>query len=135
MSDQEVTVPSDLEEARKLNMLMHRWSRLNENEAFGSKEERRLMELRAILVPKYLPVVTALAQAGLLSYLFRVRGDGEEMLHHLQLACETAWVNGNIVLDGETTEGGSCPASDVFDDLLAELPKTKTAKKLAREEQ
>lgn len=115
-------VPADLKECRKLKMLMDRWLEVDERGAWESEESDRLTKLRDRLVAEYLPLVTALAQAGLLSFLFRVRGGGDDMLHHLQFACETAWVNGSIVLDGAETEGGSSPAVELFDALLAELP-------------
>ena len=115
----------ELEECKKLNMLMDRWTELNEREAWESGEFDKMQKLREGLVKKYLPLISDLAMAGLLSYDFRTNRDILNEGHCIGFDVDHAFPNGNIVLGGCTRNGGTVEGSKGFDKLHKELLRTK----------
>lgn len=118
----------ELEECKKLNMLFHRWLELNELEACESYEFDKMQKLKEKLVKKYLPLISDLAIAGLLSYDFRTQRDIFDEGHYIGFEVDHAFPNGNIVLSGCETNGGSIEGSEGFDKLRKKLLRTKRAK-------
>ena len=115
----------ELQECKKLNMLMDRWTELNEREAWESGEFDKMQKLREGLVKKYLPLISDLAMAGLLSYDFRTNRDILNEGHCIGFDVDHAFPNGNIVLGGCATNGGTVEGSKGFDKLHKELLRTK----------
>ena len=115
----------ELEECKKLNMLMDRWTELNEREALESGEFDKMQKLREGLVKKYLPLISDLAMAGLLSYDFRTNRDILNEGHYIGFDVDHVFPNGNIVLAGCSHNGGTIEGSEGFDKLHKKLLRTK----------
>ena len=115
----------ELEECKKLNMLMDRWTELNEREAWESGEFDKMQKLREKLVKKYLPLISDLAMAGLLSYDFRTNRDILNEGHYIGFDVDHAFPNGNIVLSGCSHNSGTIEGSEGFDKLHKKLLRTK----------
>ena len=112
----------ELEECKKLNMLLERWMEVDEGEAWDAPEWERRNELSKKLVEKYLPLVEQLAQAGLLSFVFRTNRDRYEGLKEfISFEADGAHENGIIEITGYQHSGGSAKGSPAFDKLLADL--------------
>ena len=87
----------ELEECKKLNMLLERWMEVDEGEAWDAPEWERRNELSKKLVERYLPLVEQLAQAGLLSFVFRTNRDRYEGLKEfISFQADGAYENGII---------------------------------------
>jgi|TARA_R100000479_G_C6341082_1_gene185364 hypothetical protein len=112
----------ELEECKKLNMLLERWMEVDEGEAWDAPEWERRNELSKKLVERYLPLVEQLAQAGLLSFVFRTNRDRYEGLKEfISFQADGAYENGIIEITGYQHSGGSAKGSPAFDKLLADL--------------
>ena len=112
----------ELEECKKLNMLLERWMEVDEGEAWDAPEWERRNELSKKLVERYLPLVEQLAQAGLLSFVFRTNRDRHEGLKEfISFEADGAYENGIIEITGYQHSGGSAKGSPAFDKLLADL--------------
>ena len=114
----------ELEECKKLNMLMDRWMELNEREAWDAPEWERRGELSKKLVDRYLPLIEDLAMAGLLQFTFRTNRDRYEGLgEFISFEADGAFENGGIELTGYQHTGGSAKGSPAFDKLLEGIAK------------
>lgn len=119
----------ELEECKKLNMLLQRWMEVDEGEAWDAPEWERRNELSKKLAERYLPLIEQLAQAGLISFVFRTNkdrfdGPGE----FISFEADGAYENGNIELTGYQHTGGSGKGSPAFDKLIDDLGKKEKEK-------
>ena len=112
----------ELQECKKLNMLLERWMEVDEGEAWNAPEWERRSELSKKLVERYLPLVEQLAQAGLISFVFRTnRNRYEGLKEFITFEADGAYENGNIEITGYQHSGGSAKGSPAFDKLLEDL--------------
>ena len=112
----------ELQECKKLNMLLERWMEVDEGEAWDAPEWERRSELSKKLVERYLPLVEQLAQAGLISFVFRTnRNRYEGLKEFITFEADGAYENGIIELTGYQHSGGSAKGSPAFDKLLEDL--------------
>ena len=112
----------ELQECKKLNMLLERWMEVDEGEAWDAPEWERRSELSKKLVERYLPLVEQLAQAGLISFAFRTnRNRYEGLKEFITFEADGAYENGNIEITGYQHSGGSAKGSPAFDKLLEDL--------------
>tara|TARA_R100000805_G_C3564391_1_gene72267 strand:+ start:355 stop:729 length:375 start_codon:yes stop_codon:yes gene_type:complete len=112
----------ELQECKKLNMLLERWMEVDEGEAWNAPEWERRSELSKKLVERYLPLVEQLAQAGLISFAFRTnRNRYEGLKEFITFEADGAYENGNIEITGYQHSGGSAKGSPAFDKLLEDL--------------
>ena len=112
----------ELQECKKLNMLLERWMEVDEGEAWDAPEWERRSELSKKLVERYLPLVEQMAQAGLISFDFRTnRNRYEGLKEFITFEADGAYENGNIELTGYQHSGGSAKGSPAFDKLLEDL--------------
>ena len=112
----------ELQDCKKLNMLLERWMEVDEGEAWDAPEWERRSELSKKLVERYLPLVEQLAQAGLISFVFRTnRNRYEGLKEFITFEADGAYENGNIELTGYQHSGGSAKGSPAFDKLLEDL--------------
>ena len=112
----------ELQECKKLNMLLERWMEVDEGEAWDAPEWERRNELSKKLVERYLPLVEQLAQAGLISFVFRTnRNRYEGLKEFISFEADGAYENGIIEITGYQHSGGSAKGSPAFDKLLEDL--------------
>ena len=112
----------ELQECKKLNMLLERWMEVDEGEAWDAPEWERRSELSKKLVERYLPLVEQLAQAGLISFAFRTnRNRYEGLKEFITFEADGAYENGTIDITGYQHSGGSAKGSPAFDKLLEDL--------------
>ena len=119
----------ELEECKKLNMMLERWMEVDEGEAWDAPEWERRSELSKKLVERYLPLIEQLAQAGLIGFVFRTNKNRHEGLaEFISFEADGAYENGNIEITGYQHTGGSAEGSPAFDKLRKKLLRTKRAK-------
>ena len=119
-----MTKDKELQECKKLNMLLTRWMEVDEGEAWDAPEWERRGELSKKLVDRYLPLIEDLAMAGLLQFIFRTNRDRHEGLgEFISFEADGAFENGGIELTGYQHTGGSAKGSPAFDKLIAEIEK------------
>tara|TARA_R100001015_G_C4470269_1_gene54185 strand:- start:133 stop:522 length:390 start_codon:yes stop_codon:yes gene_type:complete len=120
----------ELQECKKLNMLLERWMEVDEGEAWDAPEWDRKSELTEKLTERYLPLIEQLAQAGLISFVFRTNKNRFEGLgEFISFEADGAFENGNIELTGYQHTGGSGKGSPAFDKLIADLGNEGKEKK------
>tara|TARA_R110000782_G_scaffold133779_1_gene226180 strand:+ start:27 stop:374 length:348 start_codon:yes stop_codon:yes gene_type:complete len=107
-----------LKECKRLHILIEK-----RGEGYELEDLDRFKELRDELTAECLPVVRGLAEAGLLTFGFSIAGTEDPVLHFLEFACEKAYVEGNVIIDGRRLEGGSKLAVKAFEKCLEALPK------------
>ena len=112
------SVEEKLKECKRLHILIEK-----RGEGYELEDLDRFKELRDELAAECFPVVRGLAEAGLLTFGFSIAGTEDPVLHFLEFACEDAYVEGNVILNGRRLEGGSKLAVKAFEKCLEELPK------------